>query len=119
MAPTKMTPERIKAVLNAIELGAPFRHAAWYAGISEDTLARWRKKSAANADSIKEAEAKALIGRLARIRKAEDDHWQAAAWWAERRYPQEFGKTVQEQQITGKDGAPLVVHLNSRPDGPA
>jgi transposase-like protein len=106
---TKFTPERERAILTAIEVGAPYRHAAWYAGVSEDTLARWRKRYAAFADAIKEAEAKALVGRLARIRRAEDEHWQAAAWWAERKYPQEFGKTVQEQQHTGKDGAPLEV----------
>ena len=38
---------------------------------------------------------------------AKDGTWQAAAWKLERRYPQEYGKTVQEHQ--GKDGGPIQV----------
>lgn len=109
--PSKYTPERVKAILQAIEVGAPYRHAAAAAGIDEDTFTNWKKRHAEFSDAVKEAEAKAITGRLARIRLAEPDHWQAAAWWLERKYPQEFGKTVQENQITGKDGAPFVFKL--------
>ena len=98
-----------RAIVAAIEQGTPYRHAAAIAGISEDTLAAWRKRFPALSDDIKAAEGRAVAGRLARIRKAEDDHWQAAAWWLERKYPQEFGRTVHEQQHTGKDGVPLEI----------
>lgn len=106
---SKYTPEKVTAILNAIEVGTPYRHAAAIAGISEDTFARWREQYAAFAEAIKAAEGRAVAGRLARIRQAEPTHWQASAWFLERKYPQEFGKTVQEQQHTGKDGAPLKI----------
>lgn len=106
---TKYTPERHVAIINAIEQGVPYRHAAAIAGISEDTMQRWRERFAAFAEAIKAAEGRAVAGRLARIRQAEPDHWQAAAWWLERKYPQEFGKTVQENQITGKDGGAVEI----------
>ena len=106
---SKYTPDRVKAIIGAIEVGAPYRHAAAYGGISEATFYDWLATKAEFSEAIKEAEGRALVGRLARIRKAEEDHWQAAAWWAERKYPQEFGRTVQENQITGKDGAPLEI----------
>lgn len=106
---TKRTPENRQTILNAIEQGVPYRHAAAMAGMSDDTLKAWRDADTDFSDAIKAAEGRAIAGRLARIRLAEPDHWQAAAWWLERKYPQEFGKTVQEQQHTGKDGAPLRV----------
>lgn len=115
----KYTPERIKAITDAVLQGVPYRHAAAIAGITETTFYEWMNKKPAFAEAIKEAEAKAVAGRIARIRLAEGDHWQAAAWWLERKYPQEFGRTVQENQITGKDGAPIAIVINTRPDGPA
>ena len=116
---SKDTPENRQTIINAVEQGVPYRHACAMAGLSEDTFARMREKSAEFAEAIKAAEGRAVAGRLARIRMAENDHWQAAAWWLERKYPQEFGKTVQEQQHTGKDGAPLVIAIAERPDGPS
>jgi transposase len=106
---SKYTPENVKTIVNAIEQGVPYRHAAAMVGVDEDTLLNWRKRHSDFAESIKAAEGRAVAGRLARIRQAEPDHWQAAAWWLERKYPQEFGKTVQEQQHTGKDGEPLEI----------
>lgn len=111
-ARTAYDDDKATKIVNAIEQGVPYRHAAAIAGISEDTLARWRKRYADFADAIKAAEGRAVAGRLSRIRLAEPDHWQAAAWWLERKYPQEFGKTVQENQHTGKDGAPFVLKLD-------
>ena len=107
--PSKYTPERVKAIVQAVEVGVPYRHAAAIAGIDEDTFQNWKNRYSEFSEAIKEAEGKAIQGRLARIRLAEPDHWQAAAWWLERKYPQEFGKTVQENQVTGKDGAPLEI----------
>jgi len=106
---SKYTPERVKAIIQAIEVGAPYRHAAAVAGIDEDTFTNWKKRHSEFSDAVKEAEGKAVTGRLARIRMAEPDHWQAAAWWLERKYPNEFGKTVQENQVTGKDGEALKI----------
>lgn len=106
---SKYTEETVKTIIDAVLQGVPYRHAAAIAGISEDTFHDWKVKKPEFSEAIKGAEGKAVAGRLARIRQAEPDHWQAAAWWLERKYPQEFGKTVQENQITGKDGAAIAV----------
>jgi hypothetical protein len=106
--PTKRTDANRKTIIDAIEQGTPYRHAAAMAGMSEDTFGRWRNDDADFADAIKEAEGRAVAGRLARIRVAEPTHWQAAAWWLERKYPAEFGRTVQDVNVGGqKDGNPL------------
>jgi hypothetical protein len=96
---TKYNEDRHNAIINAIEQGVPYRHAAAIAGISEDTMAAWRKRFPAFSDAIKAAEGRAVAGRLARIRLAEPHSWQAAAWWLERKYPLEFGRTIQDANI--------------------
>ena len=106
---SKYTDEIAQRICEGIQLGMPYYQAAMYGGVSMDTFARWRDSKAEFADAIKAAESKAIAGRLARIRQAEPEHWQAAAWWLGRRYPNDFGKTVQEQQHTGKDGAPFEI----------
>ena len=115
--PTKYEPDVAKAILGAIELGVPFRHAVAYGGISESTFGRWRKQYADFDDAIKAAEARAVMGRLGRIRRAEDESWQAAAWWLERRYPQEFGRTVQDVNVGGQPDNPVPIVIVKRGEG--
>jgi transposase len=107
--PTKYDPEAVKAIIGAIELGLPYRHAAAYGGITDDTFAAWRKKYPEFSEAVKAAEARAVAGRLARIRRAEDESWQAAAWYLERRYPQEFGRTVQDVNHGGQPDNPVPI----------
>jgi hypothetical protein len=51
-------------------------------------------------DAIKKAEAEAVFDRVQCIKAASDKGtWQAAAWWLERRYPDEFSsdkRTIRE-----------------------
>lgn len=98
---TKYTPETVKRILDAIRLGATYELACGYAGVSMDSFARWRDQHADFAEAVKEAEGSGAVGWLARIEQAaKDGTWQAAAWKLERRYPQEYGRTVQEHKHT-------------------
>jgi hypothetical protein len=104
--PTKLTPETIKKLCEAIRLGAPYEHACNYAGIGFSTFNRWREK-AENSKSgkfwqfwqdIKKAEGDATKGWLKIIEDAaKEGNWPAAAWKLERRYPTEFGKRIQQK----------------------
>jgi hypothetical protein len=108
--PTKYSDERAAKVLEAVAIGTTYELAAKYAGISADTLTRWRQRNAAFAEQIEQAEGRAAVGWLAKIeREANNGDWRAASWKLERRYPQDYGKTVQENQHTGKDGQPISV----------
>lgn len=100
---SKYTPETEKRITDAIRLGATYNLACQYAGISEDTFARWRDKYTDFADAIKEAEGAGAIGWLAKIeRAANEGTWQAAAWKLERRYPDLYGRQVIDQRHSGK-----------------
>lgn len=103
---TKLTPETQARIVEAIELGATYELAAQYGGIAYNTFNEWMKegaeattgKKAEFYEAIKAAEGNAVTGWLRKIEAAASDgNWQAAAWKLERRYPRDYGKTVQEQ----------------------
>lgn len=90
--PSKLTPEREQRLLAAIRAGSTYRAAAAAAGISEDTLARWVKRSAANAEALTRAEGESEVALVAIIRAAAPHDWRAAAHLLERRWPDSWGR---------------------------
>lgn len=117
--PSKYTPEVAERICQAIELGATYELAAQYGGITYDTFNTWRKNKREFLEAINAAEGKGATKWLAKIEQAASDGaWQAAAWKLERRYPHSYGRTVNETQHTGKDGAPLTIIIGERKDGP-
>ena len=105
---TQRTPENAKRICDAIKMGATYELACAYAGLSADTFQRWRKADAAFAAQIKEAEGAAAVGWLLKIEKAANDgEWQAAAWKLERRYPEQYGRRVQDNRNRTEDSPPI------------
>lgn len=119
--PTKFTPETIKRLTDAIRMGATYDLACKYAGISYQTFNEWREgrmypqgttadQKREFVDAIQKAEGDAAVGWLTKIEKAANEgHWQAAAWKMERRYPSDYGRTV--QQVEGPDGGPVTISV--------
>ena len=111
--PTRLTPEVQQKLIQAIATGNTRRTAAAYAGVSITTLEEWlaRGKGTAPraqtkiyadfADAVEKAEADAVATSVALIRQASQRNWTAAAWWLERRYPQEWGRV---DALQGKGG---------------
>jgi transposase len=98
--PTKLDQETSDRICTAIKRGNYIETAAAVAGIHKDTLYEWLKRGRREEDGIyhefveaidlalAEAEAKALKT----IEDASADHWQAAAWRLERRFPERWGR---------------------------
>lgn len=115
--PTIPIEPHIDRICQALRVGATYELAAQFAGISYSTLLRWRKDAETAAPGTPEAllrermletEGQAAVGWLAKIEQsASDGNWQAAAWKLERRYPRDYGKTVQEH--IGDDEKPLTI----------
>lgn len=100
---TKYSEEVVARIEQAIRLGATYRLACQYAGISEDTFTAWKDRYPDFSERIKRAEGAATVQWLAKIEAAASEGtWQAAAWKLERRYPHEYGRQVQEQQQSGE-----------------
>lgn len=109
---TKRSDEREAALMSSLRLGNTRRAAAAFAGISHDTFYQWMKEQTF-ADAVSKAEADAEARFLAQVAKAAaDGTWTAAAWWLERRRPDDYGRkervdSTSKVEITGKDGGPI------------
>ena len=102
-SPTKRTDAARSTILKALKLGATLKLAAESAGMHYDTLREWMNNDAAFSVAVRKAEATRAQAALRSIEKAaKEDNWQAAAWYLERRYPSEYGRTVQQQQVSGE-----------------
>jgi hypothetical protein len=87
-------------------MGATHRLACAYAGVSEPTFYTWLKAKPEFSESIKRAEGAAAVSALQTIATAANNGtWQAAAWLLERRYPQEYGRRV--EQVHGPNAEPF------------
>lgn len=136
-----MTPEITKRITDAIRLGSTYLLAAQYGGISKSKFQIWMRRGEAAIElsekteqpippdevpyaefvnAVHKAEGDALVGWLAKIeREANEGSWQAAAWKLERRYPNDFGKSVVRNEVVGDEGGPVQVKVylpnNNRP----
>lgn len=97
----RLTPERHKAIVEAVAKGMPRKFTAALAGISESSLYRWLATGRAATEdcaesqlweSIKAAESRCMEHCLEIIGEAGINQWQAAAWLLERRHPKHFGR---------------------------
>lgn len=92
------TPDKVRSILRAIEIGATHRIAAMSAGISERTFKKWCDEDPEFREAVDVAEGKSAIRLLAKVEQAANQgDWKAAAWKLERRFPQEYGKQIVEQ----------------------
>jgi hypothetical protein len=107
---SKLTPEVEKELLQLIQAGVPKDEAAAAVGVHRATFYRWQADNATFATAVEKAFGRCVATKVLRIRKAEDDSWQAAAWWLERRMRQDFGR-VDRMELTGKDGGSVSVEF--------
>ena len=98
--PTLLTPEVHKRIVDAVRAGNYMETAARYAGVSKTALHNWLKKGR-EAKSGKHRQFVAAVEKalgeaealdVATIGLAAKDHWQAAAWRLERKFPARWGR---------------------------
>lgn len=121
--PTKLNDEVTAKICEALRTGNTRRAACAYAGIDQDTLGNWLRRSSDFSDAVKKAESDCEISYAAVIKRAAVGHdvykkvtktktvgevsvvettetisrefeWQAAAWWLERRKPEDYARFV-------------------------
>lgn len=117
-ARSKLTPETQARICDAVVIGATYEQAAAYGGVTYQTLNNWCKTKPSFLEALKAAEARAVVGWLAKIEKAANEGtWQAAAWKLERRYPAVYGRSVQQVEHGGVAGEPITIRIEYGPDG--
>lgn len=134
--PLKLTPEAKKAILEGVELGMAEEHAAPLGGVHSGTFRAWKYRGederAEGKDTIytqfladlEEAKMRGLRSCIATIKAAsrgwpdatgkatERREWAAAAWLAERRHPEQYGRKWRAE-VTGADGGPIVINVET------
>lgn len=122
--PCLLTKECEATLMKEIENGLPLKEAAEIAGVSYDSLNRWRIRGEdENAPSefrhfckaLKRAKAVAMRGLVANIRDAGKSDWRAAAWMLERRHKEEFGNP-QRVEHSGPGGKPIETFTTVEPE---
>jgi hypothetical protein len=115
----KFTPELGNKICALVRAGNYVETAMVASGITRQTLMRWlRAGKAGESKELVEfneryskacAESEALF--LGVIQKSAAEHWQAAAWILERRFPEKWGKR-ERVDVAGVNGAPLATSKN-------
>jgi hypothetical protein len=100
----------IKAtIVKALKTGCSRRDAYGFAGINADTFHEWIKRDTEFTEAVEKAECEAAVHYTTIIIQAADKkNWQAAAWWLERKRPDDFGRK-DRTTISGDAANPLKV----------
>ena len=114
---SKRTPERESRLLSALSAGNTRQAACFYAGISDETLANWMRRSLEFLERVKKAEADAEVRMVAQVaRAAQEGTWQAAAWWLERRRPEDYGRRDRVEVTLRREAERLAGELGLQVD---
>jgi hypothetical protein len=94
--PTKLNDSVREKLCQAVAAGCTLKDAAALAEISTSSLARYREQDPTLAAALRVAQGQAAVACVLILRKAaQEGDWRAAAWWLERRHPEEWGRRTQ------------------------
>lgn len=115
---SKLTKELIKEAFKLVSAGNYIKDIPPILGIDDSTWFRWlnegeKAKSGMKREfyeTVKKAEKDAIARNVALIqRAAQEGNWQAAAWWLERKYFEDWGRKERVDLAADKDGFKVVV----------
>lgn len=117
--PSRFNAEVLEVICKGVKLGLSYERAAENAGVSRSVLHRWIAADNAGkaqyrgvCDALAKARAEGETRLLARVIKAGEEDWRAAAWILERRHPENYAR-MERREITGRDGGPVQMEISS------
>lgn len=87
---TKYSKEITEEICKYIEAGNTQHDAATLVDISDETFHQWKNNRPEFAEALKKATTKSKNRNIQIIQRAAITTWQAAAWWLERRFRDEY-----------------------------
>ncbi|PYK18093.1 MAG: hypothetical protein DME55_07690 [Verrucomicrobia bacterium] len=90
--PSKKTDEKVKALMQVISTGAPYRICCAAVGVSYDSFMTWKREDWEFDAKVEAASAKAALRLLGKIEKQADQNFAASSWILERRFPEIFSR---------------------------
>jgi len=111
--PSKLTPETIKTLTDAIGLGASYVDACTMAGLNYDTFMKWKQKGQAAKSGeyvqfIHTIEAAKTAGKMRHLavinNAAAKGDWKASLEWLKRMFRDEWGDAA-KVDLTNSDGS--------------
>lgn len=114
--PSKRTPEIEAAIADCLRLGMSIPQTCAACGVSETQFRNWRKHFRDFQELVRLAEAEAVKLNLAVIQAAaaSGKSWQAAAWFLERKHPEQWGKTETLSIEARKDAVKDAIRIGPR-----
>ena len=112
----KYSKETVAEICKYLRAGNNIEDSCGLSGINPDTYYNWKKdkRKVEFHEAIKKAEQECKARNIAYVQKAAEKTWQAAAWYLERKYHNEFAlKNVTE--LVGKDDGPLQIKIVEEP----
>src|SRR5215472_15438219 len=89
---SKKTDARVQALCRLHAGGATRRAACAQVGVSHGTFYVWLERDQTFLDAIQKAESDAELRFTGIVAAAASESWQAAAWWLERRRPEDYAR---------------------------
>ena len=119
--PTKLTPVTKEDIIKALRAGNSRRDSALYAGISETTFYSWMARGREGEplyseflEAVEKAEAQSVVRNVAIIQRAAEETWQAAAWWLERKRPDDWGRRQRMDIGADKEELEVIVKIGGK-----
>lgn len=118
---TKLTPDTKEDIVKALRAGNSRRDSALYAGVSETTFYSWMARGregeplyAEFLEAVEKAEAQSVVRNVAIIQRAAEETWQAAAWWLERKRPDDWGRRQRMDIGADKEELEVIVKIGGK-----
>ena len=99
-------------LLQALEGGLSLEDACIFAECTQANVSDWMDIEPSFQGKVEQAKIFMKKQSLQTLKKTSVDSADDAKWWLERRYPQEYAKTVR-QEMSGKDGQSLFGELEA------
>lgn len=113
--PSKRTPELEAQIAECLRLGMTIPQTCDACGVSQTQFRNWRKHYRDFQELVRRAEAEAVKLNLAVIQAAaaSGKSWQAAAWFLERKHPEQWAKTETLSIEARKDAVKEAITINA------